>query len=481
MKNNMAILLTTLLILATGCESNDSFAELNVDPKQPTEIGAEPIFTGATKALFDELGNSYDGFSTRFTGAFNMLSRYHTQTQFVQESNYNFNERQTESIFWQRMYQILNNLKLAKEIVQADEFFTDEEKRSRTAQITILEVYTWQVLVDTFGDIPFTEALDSELTLLPKYDDAQGIYMAISEDLDEAINSIDIGGNGFSTSDLIYQGDLSLWKKLGNSLKLKIGITLADVDVTTSKRLCEEAAASGVFTNRSENMKFQYLSSAPNTNPLWVILIQNPRNDYVISSEFADAMNDLNDPRRIVFFKDNILPYTGGVFGAINLFESFTAIGSRFEEPDLEGLLLSFYEVEFYLAEASERGFNVGGTAAMHYNSAVKASFDYWGIASADSDTYLLNPDVVYNSATWRNQIGSQLWIAMYNRGFEGWKAYRKYDFDTFEVAFDSGLNVPTRLKYAQTEQNINKNNLDTAAEAIGGDTTDTKLFWDLN
>lgn len=97
-------------------------------------------------------------------------------------------------------------------------------------------------------------------------------------------------------------------------------------------------------------------------------------------------------------------------------------------------------------------------------------------------DAYLLEADVIYNPANWRSQIGTQLWIASFNRGFEGWSAIRKYDFKTFAPAIGSGENIPNRIKYPQTEQNINNSNLNAAAAAMpGGDSKATKIFWDKN
>jgi len=134
----------------------------------------------------------------------------------------------------------------------------------------------------------------------------------------------------------------------------------------------------GVFSNSSENMTLKYLSSPPNTNPLWTILVQNVRNDYVISDVFAESIVALNDPRSAVYFDTNISTFTGGVYGATNEFPDFTHIGTTFNLPDLEGLLLSYSEVSFYLAEAAQKGFNVGSTSAKdYYEAGIKASMDY--------------------------------------------------------------------------------------------------------
>lgn len=117
----------------------------------------------------------------------------------------------------------------------------------------------------------------------------------------------------------------------------------------------------------------------------------------------------------------------------------------------------------------------------MHYNNGITASFDYWG--APDVATYLANPNVAYTTApgSWREKIGNQMWLAMYNRGFEAWTAYRKYDTPTFNLPVETGLPVPMRYTYPVNEQNLNEDNWLSGSSAIGGDTQTTKLFWDVN
>jgi hypothetical protein len=114
----------------------------------------------------------------------------------------------------------------------------------------------------------------------------------------------------------------------------------------------------------------------------------------------------------------------------------------------------------------------------MYYNQAITASFDYWG---ADITGYLANPDVAYTTAAgdWRQKIGTQMWLAMYNRGFEAWTAWRKYDAPALNIAAISELPVPTRYTYPVNEQNLNQVNYEAASAAIGGDDQTTKVFWD--
>jgi hypothetical protein len=156
-----------------------------------------------------------------------------------------------------------------------------------------------------------------------------------------------------------------------------------------------------------------------------------------------------------------------------------------FHDPTLEGLILDYSEVEFLLAEAKERGFNVTGTAEDHYNAGITASMEYWGIDDADITAYLAQPEVAYGTAagSWKQKIGVQSWIALYNRGFEGWSVWRRLDFTGFNVPpLLEYSDIPNRFIFPIEEATLNGTNLDAAIQMIGGsDDVQTRVFWDVN
>jgi hypothetical protein len=137
--------------------------------------------------------------------------------------------------------------------------------------------------------------------------------------------------------------------------------------------------------------------------------------------------------------------------------------------------------MEFYRAEAKERGFTVTGTAEEHYNKAISASILAWGGTAADAAVYLARPDVAYTTAagTWRQKIGTQKWIALYNRPYEGWLELRRLDYPVLPAPVGAKSGFPNRLTYPGNEQQLNGTNYTAAASAIGGDKVETKLFWD--
>jgi hypothetical protein len=195
-------------------------------------------------------------------------------------------------------------------------------------------------------------------------------------------------------------------------------------------------------------------------------------------------MNELNDPRRPFFFTTIGDKYVGGQYGFLNTYSAFSHVSDKIIDPAFEGLLLDYSEVEFLLAEAVERGF-IAGSAADHYNKAVTASITYWGGTAAEAAAYLAQPKVAYATAapTWKEKIGFQKWIALYNRGWESWVEWRRLDYPKLSPPsggnVPAGLAIPVRMIYPIVEQTLNGANREAAASAIGGDLASTKLWWD--
>ena len=230
--------------------------------------------------------------------------------------------------------------------------------------------------------------------------------------------------------------------------------------------------------SNSESATIAYQGSAPNTNPLWEDLVQSGRSDFLASETIVDYMNDLNDPRRMAYFDDNLdSGYEGGVYGGSNNYGSYTHIGTAFLDPTREGILIDYTEVAFNLSRAAELGYSVGGSAEDYYNDAITASITYWGGSEADASDYLAQADVAYDGS--EEQFGLQYWIAMFDNPFQGWSVWRKYDAPEFKIPREYCNLVPLRYTYPVDEQNLNEDNFIAASTAIGGNTTQTQIFWD--
>jgi hypothetical protein len=192
---------------------------------------------------------------------------------------------------------------------------------------------------------------------------------------------------------LFYGGDVAAWIKFGNTLKIKLGITIADVNPTLAKSTIE-SAVDGAFESSADDALMPYLSARPNQNPLYEEIVATGRKDYVVANTIVDKMNSLDDPRRQFYFTLHTNgEYVGGVYGHSNAYGNFSHINDAILAPDFHGFIMTYTELLFYLAEAAERGFDVPLTAEEYYNMGITNSIIEWGGTQADAD------------ATWLRQM----------------------------------------------------------------------------
>ena len=468
----------TIIALATlwSCQTDERYQNLNRDPKNPTQVKADFLFSAATVSLNDQMATPNVN-----SNIFRFIAQYFTTTTYLDEPNYDLNGRTIADSHWSELYRdVIFDLQDAKSIVEADMGLTEAERSGRLGQLEVLEVYTWSIMVDTFGDVPYTEAVNATDFPLPAYDDAATIYTKLITRLG-AVNAQLGAGQGFAGPDVLYSGDMDAWKKFANSLQLRLAMRLSDVNSTLSKSTAEAAIAGGVFTSNADNAQLAYQTSPPNTNPLWEDLVESGRADYLPAATIVDVMNDLEDPRRpIYFFNETVDAYEGGVYGGSNNYGSYTHVGQALLDPTLPGILLDYAEVEFNLNAAAKLGYaGAGADNGAHYNKAVTASITYWGGSAAEATAYLAQPSVAYDGSN--AQFATQFWLAMYNNAFEGWSVWRKYDAPALVLPEDTGNPVPLRYTYPINEQNLNNVQYEAASSAIGGDDQQTPLFWDVN
>ncbi len=465
----------TIIALATlwSCQTDERYQNLNRDPKNPTEVKADFLFSSAIVSLNDQMATpNVNNNITRF------IAQYFTTTTYLDEPNFVLNGRNITDRHWSELYRdVIFDLQDAKSKVEIDPALTEAEKSARIGQLEVLEVYAWSNMVDTFGDIPYTEAVNATDFPLPVYDDAATIYADLITRI--GIASTDLNaGQGFKGPDVLYFGDMGAWNKFAHSLQLRLGMRLSDVNPSLSKSTAEAAIAAGVFTSNADNAQLTYQSNPPNTNPLWEDLVQSGRSDYLPANTIVDVMNNLNDPRRpLYFWNQTVDSYIGGIYGGSNNYASYSHVGQALLDPILPGILLDYAEVEFNLAKAADLVYAGAGDAEAHYDAAVSASIEYWGGTAEEATAYLAQPSVAYDGST--EQFATQFWLAMYNNPFEGWAVWRKYDAPGLNLPEDTGNHVPLRYTYPVNEQNLNNAQYEAASSAIGGDDQSTPLFWD--
>lgn len=479
MKN---IILIFILLIGISISCTEKFESYNTDPKKPTEVPGDFVFANAQKALADQVASTNVNLNI-----WKLVAQYWTETTYTDEANYDIINRTIPDLIFRTYYRdILSDFYDARQIISESVPAGEAEevmKQNKLYIIDLMTSYCFNRLVDIFGNVPYEQALDIE-NINPSYNDGFFIYQDLISKCQTAVGGLNSNYGSFGGNDLYFGGDVSMWIKFGNSMLVKMGITLADVDENLAKTTVE-GAYMGAF-GPNERAELHYLGGT-NSNPLYVDLVQSGRHDFVAANTLVDAMNALEDPRRTAYFAENLGEgvFDGGVYGESSPFQSYTHVADPIQEPDFPITLLSGTEVQFYLAEAAERGFSVGD-AAEHYNMAVTSSFEFWGLTVEQANDYLAKPEVAYNSANGFDLIATQSWIAYYLRGLIAWNTWRRLDAPELNLPPAPQTNdgqVPKRFTYPVNEQTLNAANYYDAVGMLGsgGDEMGTRIFWDVN
>ncbi len=479
---------------ATLVSCDKRFEKINTDPNQSSITSTSFLLANAQREMMD---NTWDEWFNGRRG--NQLAQYWASNQYSNESRYQFRSSITNN-YWGYYYaRVLQDL---QEIVSLNEASPNDyigfgKTANQIAIAHILQTWMYQNITDCWGPIPYSQALKGSEFPQPQYDSQEDVYNGMIATLNTAINNIDLADNGIK-GDIIYQGDMAKWKKFANSLKLRVAIRMSDVNSAAAGTAISEAVASGVFTSNADNAQLNYLTAAPNINPLAEDF--KTRNDFAASNIMVDELTRLNDPRIGLYYSPTVETGTfiGEVYGldeanaALTRNDSISQRNASVLASDAPGVFLDYAQVEFILAEAVERGY-IGGSVATHYVNGITASMNWWNkgsISAADITTYIASPEVDYATliaagSTWKQIIGRQKWIALYMQGVQGWTEWRRLDFGILQLPADGvldGSGVPTRMRYPLDEQTLNYDSYTTGVSMLGGaDNQDTKLWWDVN
>jgi len=489
MKKILWICAVPLLVLSSCTKHIEKY---NDETKRPVEVTGGPLLTNATINLVDGLASASVN-----TNVFRFTVQQWAMTTYQDEVNYDFFTRRIPDAWWSRYYKdVLADLKAAKAAVTAipDKDILPEVRANQAAVIDITEVLSYSILVNSFGNIPYSQAVDIGNVFFPEYDDASTVFSDLLTRLNADIAAITPAAEGFEPAqDLLGGGDMAKWFMLANSLKLRMGMTLADIDPSTAKTAVEEAAPN-VISSNDENVFLSYLESPPNSNPLYDDIVLGNRREYIATELIMEYLQGWSDPRIDQFFVPNTSAgeFAGSISGKVSTRSSFSLPNGNISNPTAPALVFDWTEMEFLKAEAIERGFAVEGTAEGHYNDGIKASIFWWMVNINDSaeidaqaavDAYLAQPGVAYATAAgdWKEKIGTQKWLGLYNRPYEAWTEQRRLDYPVLKEAFAPISGYPNRLPYPAIEQQVNGGSYTKAAAEIGGDKVEVKLFWDIN
>lgn len=448
-------------LLLASCKKD--FLDINDNPNSPAKVDVKDVFPSAELAIGHVMGNNF-----QIIGC--IWAQYWTQNPY--SSQYKTLEQYAPAASdydapWRVLYS--DALEDLNYVVKKG---TEQGKFQYVACAKILQAYTYQVLTDNFGDIPFSEALQGEDGIVyPKYDSQKDVYDGIIKLIDDGMALIDVNAtDGPTNNDLLLNGDMSKWQKFANTLKLRVYLRLAYVDPAKAQAGIAALAGQPMLA-AGEDVKINYTSNPGGTNPLYSVFSEiNGTQNLVASSTCLDSMYNY-DSRIYVFYAPlGNGDYAGNTQGdyTSNIPISNISLPSPNTGANVDSAksasapvkLMSDYESLFLQAEAAARGW-MPGSAQSLYEAGITANYVAYGLSSTDATTYYTLPNYAYPSGGTQAQqleaIITQKWYSMCgNQGNEAWTEYRRTGFPSFLIQSVHSIigpgRMPNRMFYPSTE-----------------------------
>ncbi len=539
--------------MLTGC-SDDYMEDLNTNPSKAPSIDPNAQLTTAQLQTYGDLGeveiyrNYHYAFNQQLMGCWNT-------TNYGGHHTIDDNEM---SRVWTSFYpNALKNLVDGIDRTKDDETKVNINAALRIYRVYMMSLIT-DIYGDCPYFEAGRGYIDGKFT--PRYDTQEEIYSDFFVELKDAASQMSAAADRLS-GDLIFGGDINGWKKFANSLRMRYAMRISKVAPDKARQEFEDACASegGIMSSAADDALIKYMDIAFSFgqesysdyrgNALSQLLFGNDpaNNPSYICSTFFNQLKDTNDPRcfRICrFYYDGLMSATKAE-GRVDLTDEIIAKGVKMEpcdpgtyswdnwpagytsdiltemavnnpaiDPNMArevrpklaseflkgncpGVVMTYAEVNFLLAEAALNGWNAGGNAENYYKLGVKAAMDFLSdnygtkkISDAEFEAYMDANPFGYTTEQKRVNINTQAWILHFTNPNECWSNLRRSGFPRLKspeaygqgAFMTGGVEIPVRLCYPINESSYNKKGYDEALDRMGGSNSwNTPLWWDVN
>jgi hypothetical protein len=410
-----------IVITTAGCKK---ILDINRSPNVPgvEQANAKLVFPSAVMATAAQVGGEY-----AILGS--IWGQYATQSAFANQyrtwEQYNLNGLDFEDSYEGLFVRALPNFQLI--INQARE----QKNWNFFLMATVMKAYTTQVLVDLYGDIPFTEALQGSANLNPKFDDGYSIYKSLIDSLDAALakdftastnipgGSADIvfpgAGTGLAAdADWIASNNINKWIQFANTLELKMFLRMVNKKPTEAQAGIQKLYNSGAQFLTVDAGVGGFIAEPGQDNPMYEQNIQGQNTSTNLRATYtlASFLKVKADPR-ISYFYGSTTPTAMHQGDYLNIDPAYGTVPTLAERATDPVIFISAAESYFMQAEARLRYFSGTGAKAL-YDQGVLAAFASMGQNGAS----FIAPGGVYeypSGGTFEQQLEAiivQKWIS---------------------------------------------------------------------
>lgn len=510
-KYNLYLTIGLLVVSSMGISScTDKFEEYNTNPTRLTQLDASGVGNAFAAAQYRGATASWQIFQSLFA---DLQAQYFANVaqNFPSDRNVmvgNWLNGAFNGFYSSAVPPILGVLENTKPGGVA-------ENPGVHAMANIWKVRMFLPRTDYWGPIPYSQVGNGLKQV--DYDSQEFIYKDFLTVLTKAVADLQPyrGKNLLGNNDQIYGGNVDLWIRFANSLRLRIAMRMSGVEPALAKSNAEAAVAGGVLETNAHDAFLKVTANSINT-----LNQATAWNEFRMSAAMESVLKGYNDPRMSKYyapatatgqFKGLRNGYSQVELGlTANLNTNVSNVADNFlpanQASQPFGIMMAA-EVWFLRAEGALKGWNMGGGSAQeYYEAGINASMRQWGITdagaiaayTASTSVPIALTDAVNSPAMtdipvlWSSdatkhleQIHTQKWLALWPDGLEAWAEYRRTGFPKLYPRINSeSLVVPKdgvvrRTPFTIGEQQTNPKGLATGIAKLGGtDNEATRLWW---
>ncbi len=482
-----------LMLVASIPACTDHFDELNTSP---TLVGADVVnpaqmFTRSVRNGVYQVPD-YSGFAGAISGHYISPASGNIFLLNVYPSPFNMYNNQ--------IIDIAETIRLT----EAEEWYANLNAMSR-----IWKVWLFQQITDHYGDIPYFEAAlaQNETVPFPAYDTQREIYVDMMEqlrqaasDLQDSADRLDVG-----QQDLIYNGNVEMWRRFANSLRLRYALRVRFADEQLAAQHISEVINAPLIEDNSQNAYVMTLPDGTqfnsnrhpvfnqNVNPLNPLTCAHTRVSNMRAAQSEDL--DMDDPRLPVLctpsptdgeYRGRLLGGREG-YGWFNGNNNISRLGPKALQSDQPINLMTYAEVEFNKAEIYLAGL-ASGDAQSAYQAGLRSAleFSFWELDEADISAFMASSagSLSGDNEVQLRKISTQRFLALYNQVAESYSEFRRTGYPTTYLdAAEEGVTnrqIPRRFTYPTSEYEVNTQNVQQAAGRLdSGDNLMSRIWWD--
>lgn len=413
-------------MLSMAFTSCDSYLDINDDPNSPSveKLSTDLIFPGAEMAFANVYGDylcTTGGYFAQYFSQFFGTSNYMDYSKFMQSSVRSSGSYSTLTA------NTLRNMETVRAKAEAQNAW------GTYLAATVIRCAAYEAMVDVYGAVPYSEALDITNTT-PKYDDGKDVYAGLIKELDAAIAKVN-GTESVCTNFLLPGKFANEWVKLANALKLRI--LMRESNAVDVKAQLQELVSQNNFPAGDVAWTGCWKDELGQANPFYTednfATYGGSQKNVILNLALLNTMNAADDARLESFYNPNSAKkeYQGGVSGTnFSVTKSYKADfwcrpNKKFDSPVY---FITRAEVEFFLCEYEAR-YGSMANAEARYKAAIEASFATAGVSGADR-VLTVYP---WDAANWKKNLGIQKWVALSGvNQFEGYCELRRLKYPAF-------------------------------------------------